>query len=583
MTINQIKINGFGKLENIELNLQPGINIIQGNNESGKSTLTDFIRCMFYGINKNKAGSLFSDFEKFKPWNENANFSGKIIYSIDNKNYSLYREFSKNNAKIFDDFGLDISKTFNIDKSRGLEIGTEQIKIDEETFKNTILVSQNQIKIDNSSQKVLIQKLTNSIQTGSEDFSYNEKIKKLQKKLMDEVGTNRTSNKPKNILEKEIKILEEKNITFQNDKNTLLNIKEQLTKLNSRKSELLKQKSEYKKVYDIKSKYLDILKDEELKYEAKVSIINEQKKLKEKNIKHKKIISTILILILSLVLSFSLIYLKKHLFSIIPIIFGLILIIINLKFGYKSESNIEIASFDNIEKEIHKNESEELLKLKKIGISENIINKTISNLNKLIDNLTVSINEIEIDINKNQIESNIIENQIKKISDNKDELSLKESEYAELLKKEEAILLSINLLTEAYEEIKRNILPEIEKDMNYTIAQTTNGKYKNIIYNDFNGLVVENQFGELVDINKLSTGTIDQIYLGFRISLADKYNNIFLIFDESFVYSDNERLENILKTISEIAENRQIIILSCSNREYDILKKLEIDFNYILF
>ena len=65
------------------------------------------------------------------------------------------------------------------------------------------------------------------------------------------------------------------------------------------------------------------------------------------------------------------------------------------------------------------------------------------------------------------------------------------------------------------------------------------------------------------------------------MAIADKYNNVPLIFDEAFVFFDDIRLENILKTLSEMAEERQIIILSCSDREYRILEKLNVGFNKV--
>ena len=50
MIINKLKINGFGKLENKEIELNDKINIIKGDNESGKSTLLKFISSAFHGI-----------------------------------------------------------------------------------------------------------------------------------------------------------------------------------------------------------------------------------------------------------------------------------------------------------------------------------------------------------------------------------------------------------------------------------------------------------------------------------------------------------------------------------------------------
>ncbi len=68
MKINNIKINGFGKLENNEINLSDGINLIYGNNEAGKTTLLKFISSMFYGVSKNKNKKEFSDLERYKAW-----------------------------------------------------------------------------------------------------------------------------------------------------------------------------------------------------------------------------------------------------------------------------------------------------------------------------------------------------------------------------------------------------------------------------------------------------------------------------------------------------------------------------------
>ena len=53
MKINKIQINGFGNIANKTMDFSDGINIIHGNNESGKSTTVHFIKSMFYGINKN--------------------------------------------------------------------------------------------------------------------------------------------------------------------------------------------------------------------------------------------------------------------------------------------------------------------------------------------------------------------------------------------------------------------------------------------------------------------------------------------------------------------------------------------------
>ena len=54
-----------------------------------------------------------------------------------------------------------------------------------------------------------------------------------------------------------------------------------------------------------------------------------------------------------------------------------------------------------------------------------------------------------------------------------------------------------------------------------------------------------------------------------------------IILDEAFAFFDNERLENILKFISENYKNNQVIIFTCSNREKDALDRLHIEYNLV--
>ena len=103
MKIKNIKVNAYGNIENKDINLEEGINIIHGANESGKSTLLNYIISIFYGISRNKDGKVLSDYEKYKPWNSNE-FSGRISYKLENgEKYEIFRDFNKKNPKIYND------------------------------------------------------------------------------------------------------------------------------------------------------------------------------------------------------------------------------------------------------------------------------------------------------------------------------------------------------------------------------------------------------------------------------------------------------------------------------------------------
>ena len=53
------------------------------------------------------------------------------------------------------------------------------------------------------------------------------------------------------------------------------------------------------------------------------------------------------------------------------------------------------------------------------------------------------------------------------------------------------------------------------------------------------------------------------------------------ILDEKFAYFDTERLKNMIKYLSEEYKNRQIILLTCTEREKEIFDELNINYNLV--
>ena len=130
--------------------------------------------------------------------------------------------------------------------------------------------------------------------------------------------------------------------------------------------------------------------------------------------------------------------------------------------------------------------------------------------------------------------------------------------------------------------MKNSISPKFKEELSKIINKISNDKYKKIKFDDETGLTVEIENGDYISADRLSIGTIDQMYLALRISAIKEISkeNMPIILDESFAYYDEKRLENILKyLVDEI--NNQIIILTCSKREEEILNKLNIKYNKI--
>ena len=218
--IQKLKINAYGKLKDKELQFKDHINVVHGKNEAGKSTILTFIVNMLYGISKNKNGKAYSDFEKYKPWN-GEDFSGKIEYTLDNNEaFEVFRDFKKKNPQIFNEKKEDISKQFRMDKSKGNEFFYEQTKMDETLFLSTIVVNQEQVKLEKNDQTILIQKIANLVGTGEDNVSYKRAIDRINRRQLEEIGTQKSREKPLNKLMRENQELEEEKIKLEKYKNT---------------------------------------------------------------------------------------------------------------------------------------------------------------------------------------------------------------------------------------------------------------------------------------------------------------------------------------------------------------------------
>ncbi len=646
MKINKLKINSYGKLKNKEIELKDNINIIYGKNEAGKSTLLKFIINSFYGISKNKKGKDYSDFDKYLPWSEEE-FSGKIEYELDNKEkYEVYRDFKKKNPKIFNEKKEDISKQFNIDKSKGNEFFYDQTKIDEELFLSTIVANQQEVKLEKTETNILIQKIANLVGTGDDNVSYKRAIDRINRRQLEEIGSQKSREKPINIIERKIENLEEEKSELEKYKNLKYEIEENKNNLLEEISNLeienelekeIKKINENEKIENEKIKIKENIKN---KNEEKINnnkieinkIENENKKIIEKNknklnelkiknkkIKNKLIIIFILILIIN-ILQFILIKnnIIKYIFLLtVPTVLIFSIIYLknkNKKIKIEEKNNKKIEEKINLEKNNYLNENnlleknnnelnEEINKLKnnynlkinleKEKIKNNYFNKIENNkLNNLINSENINyelekmqneINNKKIKLHELEIDKENIEPKLDNLSKIEEELVYNNEQKVNLKKLEKSMILAKVVLSRAYEKMKNTVTPKFTDNLSRNISKITDGKYKHVNLYDENGLVVELENGNYIEANRLSIGTIDQLYLSLRLSMVEDLSEekMPIILDEAFAYFDTERLKNMLKYLSEEYKNRQIILLTCTEREKEIFDELNINYNLV--
>lgn len=640
MKIKNIKINNYGNLENKEINLENKINIIYGKNESGKSTLLNYIKNIFYGISKNKNGKNISDYEKYKPWGKE-DFSGKLKYELDDgEEFEIFRDFNKKNPKIFNKDFDDVSKDFNIVKKDGVQFFYDQTNVDEGMFTSTVVAMQEEVKLDKQEQSILIQKLANLAGTGDDSLSYKKVMDRLNKMQIEEIGSDRSQGRPMNIVKdrmKNIEVVLKELVVYQKDKHINEDKKRELEeKIRSLEQELdfwkkvniilLCKQTEEDKV-NIKENYknekkskIEELNSEKNNLKNKINEIKSEKNNFKENYYKKYILILFLILIINiLIFIFNNNYLKNNLinilnFLIIPIYLIIIFILEkNKKIKIKNKINLEIEKINNeinlINKQIEILEEEKNKQEKEIEQEQqNIDNKfemDLENLkfefkNKLDvnyylekienNNITSLINELQEKLNKNKLELQTLKIKEENISDKLENMVNLKEEYDELQeqlqdleKRNNAINLTKDFLTKAYINMKNNITPKFTENLSNNISKISDGKYTKVKVSDDKGLIIENKYGEYIPAELLSIGTIDQLYLSLRLSMIDDLSTekMPIILDEAFAYYDDERLQNILKFLNENMKEHQVIIFTCTKREQEILNKLDIQYNLV--
>ena len=645
MKIEKVQINAFGNLENKQVELGENINIIKGKNESGKSTFLKFIVDMFYGISKNKRGKEFSDYDRYKPWN-NEEFSGKITYKLDDgKKYEVFRDFNKKNPKIYNEEGEDISKEYTIDKVAGSKFFTEQTKIEENTFLSTFAACQTEVKLEKQEQNVLVQKLANLAGTGEDNVSYKKALEKLNKKQVEEIGTLRTTGRPMNLVKEEqfklqdeigeLETYKEERYIIDENKNTL----ESKVQENEQELEILKQ---IKRLYEnrkIEEQKLEIQqtlinsdeekiqklesekKEIELEYQEIENNINKKAENKAGKKQKTKIKNIIMLLIFIIGIALGISCMQKIIvaiiaFSIAAVMAGLLImaVIKSKKENKKIQEINEQKKLAEKQLELSKNEIEKLNaqiemlnktkeekiveiqnqkqkinvnlqeKLQEIENEYKISNIQVdSNISYKIENLQEELNKNKLALHKLELDKNSIMPKLEKLASMEEQLQELNEKEIMLKNENEAIELAKEVLETAYIKMKENVTPKFTENLSKNIEKISNGKYQKVKINDEEGIIVEKQNGEYVSAEKLSVGTIEQLYLSLRFGAISELSeeSMPIILDEAFAYYDEERLKNILTYINKEYKNNQIIIFTCTNREIEILNKEEIKYNIV--
>ena len=157
--------------------------------------------------------------------------------------------------------------------------------------------------------------------------------------------------------------------------------------------------------------------------------------------------------------------------------------------------------------------------------------------------------------------------------------SLEENE--KLQEKREALLEAKERIRQIAGEIRKSFAFHLNEDCGKALSEITGGRYDSLWIDEQLHIYVNAKEG-FFPLEQASTGTIDQLYLALRLSMAlllqrENRDLLPLLFDDSFAMYDEKRLAASIGYLKK-AYPAQILLFTCHHREEKILKELGIPF-----
>lgn len=694
MLFTKLKLNHFGRFHGIEIDLKPGINLIYGENEAGKSTIHTFIKGMLFGIERMRgrgAASKEDQYTRYLPWDYPGAFSGQMDITVGDVSYRLQRSFHANDKNF---------SVINLATGREVKLREDDISellpgLSEATFKNTISIEQLKAQTDTELAEQVRNYITNLSVAKSKEVNVAEALSSLteQRKTLEaaqgiallkslqaeieegmerEVKIDTLSVELQNLLLKEQELKQLKDVKNSNFYKEEINRIEQLPAIlekNNTYQELTrqchlleKQSMELKSkvtIWEAELQSFDILKsvvteaeklDSEIQdYELRQTVLKKEKEENLRSVRRRNL--RISIIATSLISFFSLLFFESLAMGA-AISFGTMLAGVLCYFLLKKTNQWKQKQFKDkisvFEQQMAtaKERCTEIFQRFEAATMEELSHKKEEILKHyyVIEQTREQLNDVEkrkrdtddsrdvlydsfmkyiqyfiqeetfTDTSMERLQEEILRRKqefaqkqaetssqydacklrieklkwdISTLEGNEEQLLANKEKYAELEQKHKDNELEIEAIKRAFSTIQELSIDihdtfgrQLNEAVSNIIGEITNQKYTDIKVNEKLEVKVGWK-GDFFLLDRLSAGTIDQIYFALRLAVADLLlgeDEMPLLLDDSFAFYDENRVKAALE---QIAGRKQILLFSCHKREQELLKELKIPYHFV--
>lgn len=606
MIIKEVNIGKFGKLENQKYQFAPRINVIYGANESGKSTLMQFLKAMLFGLEKTRVRKTLDTYNRYEPWDTPAYFYGSMMFETGQQQFLLERNFYYKEKR---------ARLVNIRDGEELSVEYGDLdmllgNVSAAAYENTCCIGQEQLLPGRELGVLLEDERSNLAQTGSGDFQLSKALQELEQKRKNAEKTRKELEQQRlshihqlevnqQVLERDIaglKAQQEKQSTQQGTvQEQVRALQQQMEPVQTAYQTVCRRGQELQSAVALEQSEWEQAEREQWKREQ---FRREQEKtdaLQQKSGKNAGFSPLLLIGVAGLILAPVLRSAMDGFQKIAPAlnIICIILILAGLVSAYrrnraKKETDAAQnhrgqddrangrADLQSVERERRKAALDQ--KLQRVCQQKSTLEEQLQKLKDQKKSLQLQAARQEG--SGDQLQSQIQEKEVEleNLTEQVAELQQETLDEQHAREDRDALELAAETMSRLAARMSKALEHTLDKEMSGILAQITGNVHEQLQVTDGQGIVLAEQLQKRTP-EAYSQGTMQQAYFSYRMAAGHmlmKEEPLPFLLDETFANYDEERLRQTLWWLAE--QENQIFLFTCRETEMRLLTEEDIPF-----
>lgn len=617
MIIREANIGKFGKLENQKYQFAPQINVIYGANESGKSTLMQFLKAMLFGLEKTRVRKTLDTYNRYEPWDTPAYFYGFMIFEIGQQQFLLERNFYYKEKR---------ARLVNIRDGEELSVEYGDLdmllgNVSAAAYENTCCIGQEQLLPGRELGVLLEDERSNLAQTGSGDFQLSKALQELEQKRKNAEKTRKELEQQRlshihqlevnqQVLERDIaglKAQQEKQSTQQGTvQEQVRALQQQMEPVQTAYQTVCRREQELQSAVALEQSEWEQAEREQWKREQFRREQEEADALQQKSGKNAGFSPLLLIGVAGLILApvlrsamdgFQKIAPALNIICIILILAGLVSAYRKSRekktadSGQKHRQSVNDSVQNHREQDSRANDRANLQSVEREGrkaapdqqLQRVCQQKSVleEQLQKLKDQKkALQLQAARQEGSGDQLQSQIQEKEVEleNLTEQVAELQQETLDEQHAREDRDALELAAETMSRLAARMSKTLEHTLDKEMSGILAQITGNVHEQLQVTDGQGIVLAEQLQKRTP-EAYSQGTMQQAYFSYRMAAGHmlmKEEPLPFLLDETFANYDEERLRQTLRWLAE--QENQIFLFTCRETEMRLLTEEDIPF-----